>query len=208
VSKLRQHLQRAARAFADELFEAIQAEFRGAPRQPPPDTPRSHPQRPAPALKPKRRRPGSSSTDLERVLVYVTEHPGTAPKSIIEATGIHRPSVFAALRDACTMGALVKHGEWRHVTYAPAGHARAVAAPPVAPRRKYQRTAVHAADICEEVVAWVAAHPGCVWSEIAPAFRGAEGSLRAALGLARANRRVRMEGTRRTARYYATDLPG
>lgn len=133
--------------------------------------------------------------------MYVTEHPGTTPKTIIDATGLRRPVVFQALAHGCELGAITKTGAWRNVTYAPA---LAESAPEPA-RRKYERSRVGAADVYADVIAWVAERPGSTRGDLSTAFDVTPGVLRAALELARDAGALRMEGTRGRARYFATN---
>ena len=86
----------------------------------------------------------------------------------------------------------------------PAGHTPsdgAVVGP--APKPKYRRSRIGAADIVEDVVAWIERHPGCRRSELTPAFPVTSGVLRRALDVAKEQHRIRMEGTRASARYFA-----
>ncbi len=86
MNGLRQQLRRAAQDFADNLYELLlgglprelgAARFEATPRSRPRSTSRTT----------QRRRPHSDAS-LERVPVYVTEHPGARPKDIAEGTGV------------------------------------------------------------------------------------------------------------------------
>lgn len=199
---MRQQLRRAAQDFADHLYDLLHAGIlaelrrehssprravRGAPRQRAPKRERTY-------SKP-------SLEALERVIVYVVEHPGTKPKAIIEDTGLGRPAVFAALNAACEMGALVKHGSWRHVTYAPAGDGSAAAAKAATAPKSKSRKIPTDPQLDELVVSFIAAHPGCSRADLLVEFPVSLPVLRRALESARVAKRIRMEGTRRTARY-------
>lgn len=189
MASMRQRLRRAAKDFADALFELLHSRARAAPNG---TRERSSPTR----------RRAARGDSHERVLIYVTEHPGCAPKAIAEATKLARPTVQAALARACSEGALVKTGRVRSVAYAPAGTS-AGASKRRAPRTGARRSPIGAADALEPVVAWIEAHPGCGRGALSEAFDLTIGVLRGALDLARADGRIRMEGTRRSARYFA-----
>lgn len=199
MSRLRSQLRRAARDFADTLYETLRADLARELRRELPARSRSRP------LPPRTTRPQRTTAlraeAFERVLMYVTEHPGTKPKAIIDETGLRRPVVFQALAHGCELGALTKTGEWRNVTYAPA----CAEATSSEPRRKFQRSRIRAADVRAQVVAWIADHPGVTRGELQAAFDVTPGVLRAALELARNAGVLRMEGTRGRARYFATN---
>lgn len=204
---MRQQLRRAAQEFADQLYDLLVLAEPRKERSSPPRAVRaaartSKPQKPRTYGKP-------SPQALERVIVYVVEHPGTKPKTIIEDTGMRRPVVFAALNAACEMGALVKHGAWRHVTYYAAGHpsptTNEARAKTTRSKSQSRRTPTDPR-LGEQVVAFIAAHPGCTRADLLVAFPVSLQALRRALESARASRRIRMEGTRRTARYSSTEL--
>jgi hypothetical protein len=209
VNNVRQQLRRAAQDFADQVYEALRADILAdLRRELALDAARRRDAQPKPPVRLSRAQRSSSTTPLERVLIYVTEHPGTAPKAIIEATGMGRPAVFAALASACSMGALVKEGTWRNVTYSPAGHmATEEPAVDAGTTLKPRRSRIGAADIVGDVVAWIAAHPGCRRSELTTAFPVTSGVLRRALDVARHQRRIEMEGTRASAHYFAVHAP-
>jgi hypothetical protein len=206
---MRQQLRRAAQEFADHLYDLLHAGLLAELRREHPSPPRvARGSARGSTPKPERTYGKPSPQALERVIVYVVEHPGTKPKAIIEDTGMRRPAVFAALNAACEMGALVKHGSWRHVTYSPAGHgpvSTTSVARAKSPKSKSRRmpTDPH---LGEQVVAFIAAHPGCTRADLLAAFPVTLQALRRALEAARAGRRIRMEGTRRTARYSQTDV--
>jgi hypothetical protein len=196
VSRLRQQLRQAAQAFADSIHD-IFTEHLGAGATPPEVEP-------APHSAPRRGRPprslSGSANALERVLMYVTEHGEVSPKAIAEATGISRSAVGRALVDACSLGALVRRGSGPAITYAVGlGEPE----PPARARKQKRPPRGSAADVYEAVIAYVVGHPGCTRAELAGAFPVTLPVLRAALDRARAERRVRMDGARRTARYFA-----
>jgi hypothetical protein len=203
VSSVRQQLRRAAQDFAEQVYNLLRADLLADLRR---ELAADAARRVVPP-KPQRRRQHAprqpSATPLERVLIYVAEHPCTKPKAIIEATGMGRPAVFAALASACATGALVKEGSWRNVTYSPAGHTPSNAEVTAVPKPKYRRSRVGAADIVEDVVAWISMHRGCRRSELTTAFPVTSGVLRRALDVAKEQGRIRMEGTRASARYFA-----
>jgi len=202
VSRVRQQLRRAARDFADKIYDTLRTDLVRELRR----EFASKPARAAPAARPPRRRPSPSApaaAAFERVLVYVTEHPGTSPKAIIDETGLRRPVVFQALAEGCESGALSKAGRWRNVTYSPAGHTPSDSEVAAAPKPKYRRSRIGAADIVEDVVAWIETHPGCCRSELTKAFPVTSGVLRRALDVAKEQHHIRMEGTRASARYFA-----
>jgi hypothetical protein len=203
VSRVRQQLRRAARDFADKIYETLRTDFVRELRR----ELASKPSRAASATRPPRRRSSPTATaaaSFERVLVYVTEHPGTSPKAIIDETGLRRPVVFQALAEGCESGALSKAGRWRNVTYAPAGYTSSEGGVVgAAPKPKYRRSRVGAADIVEDVVAWISMHDGCRRSELTTAFPVTSGVLRRALDVTKEQGRIRMEGTRASARYFA-----
>lgn len=189
MASMRQRLRRAAKDFADALFELLHSRAPAAPSR-------------VRKLSSPTRRRATRGDSLERVLTYVTEHPGCAPKAIAQATKLARPTVQAALARACSEGALVKTGRVRSVAYAPAGRSGGTST-----RRTRgsgaRRSTIGAADALEPVVAWIEAHPGCGRGALSEAFDLTIGVLRGALDLARADGRIRMEGTRRSARYFA-----
>jgi hypothetical protein len=201
---MRQQLRRAAQEFADHLYDLLHAGLLAELRRERPSPPRvARASSRGSASKRERTYGKPSPQALERVIVYVVEHPGAKPKAIIEDTGLHRPVVFAALQAACEMGALVKHGAWRHVAYSAAGVAMpstAFIAQPKASRSR-PRCATAGPHLGEQVVAFIDAHPGCSRADLLAAFPVTLQVLRRALESARAGRRIRMEGTRRTARY-------
>jgi hypothetical protein len=203
VSRVRQQLRRAARDFADKIYDTLRTDLVRELRR----EFASKPARAAPTARPPRRRPSPTApaaAAFERVLVYVTEHPGTSPKAIIDETGLRRPVVFQALAEGCESGALSKAGRWRNVTYSPAGYTPSDGAVVgAAPKPKYRRSRVGAADIVEDVVAWISMHHGCRRSELTTAFPVTSGVLRRALDVAKEQRLIRMEGTRASARYFA-----
>ena len=58
------------------------------------------------------------------------------------------------------------------------------------------------------IVAFIAAHPGCRRAALVSAFADAVlATLRRALDVARAGGRIRMDGMRRTARYFPIASP-
>jgi hypothetical protein len=194
VSRVRQQLRRAARDFADKIYDTLRTDLVRELRR----EFASKPARAAPTARPPRRRPSPTApaaAAFERVLVYVTEHPGTSPKAIIDETGLRRPVVFQALAEGCESGALSKAGRWRNVT--------SDGEVAVVPKPKYRRSRIGAADIVEDVVAWIETHPGCRRSELTPAFPVTSGVLRRALDVAKEQHHIRMEGTRASARYFA-----
>ncbi len=194
MSRVRQQLRRAARDFADKIYDTLRTDLVRELRR----EFASKPARAAPTARPPRRRPSPTApaaAAFERVLVYVTEHPGTSPKAIIDETGLRRPVVFQALAEGCESGALSKAGRWRNVT--------SDGEVAVVPKPKYRRSRIGAADIVEDVVAWIETHPGCRRSELTPAFPVTSGVLRRALDVAKEQHHIRMEGTRASARYFA-----
>lgn len=201
MSRLREQLRRVALAFADQLYEVLRAESSCDVPTELGGASTAARARPRPAKSRSARRTGTPSPEaLEQVIVYVVEHPGTKPKAIIDDLGLRRPAVFAALNAACEMGALVKSGAWRNVTYYPAGYAPDTKRPAAAsPSRA--RSVASGSDLDEQVVAFIAAHPGCSRADLLVEFPVSLPVLRRALESARLAKRIRMEGTRRTARY-------
>lgn len=143
-------------------------------------------------------------TPLQRIVAFVTAHPGATPKDIVAELRIARPTVFKALAEGCAASTFGKRGGGRTVQYfvgslpaEPAIDAAQPAAAERAPTGAWRR-------IAEQVVAFVQAHPGCRYGAIQDAVGATTGILQRALRDAKEHGAIRMEGTRIKARYFAT----
>ncbi len=201
MNRTRELLHEAAREFADRIYELVRAELVE-------DVRRSlglavQPAAPSPA-------PASTlgttlpkqTLGFDRVVTFVREHPGCAPKDLVAALGVDRNTAFAALGLACSSNLLRKEGAGRAVRYFPAGDGHEHAPPAESipmPRRGPRATT---AATTYQLIQFVNDHPGCRYGEIAQALAASESAVRRALQLAKEQGAIRMEGTRITARYF------
>lgn len=140
---------------------------------------------------------------LDRVVSFLGEYPGAAPRDIIAATGISRRTLFHVLGEAMAAGRVEKRDSAPNVAYhvADGGPPRAVPERSiVAPARS--ASPIASGDLVAGLAAFVTTHPGCRNSDLEAGLGLTESKLRRVMLLARAAGAVRLEGAKIKSRYY------
>jgi hypothetical protein len=199
VSLVQQKLRRAARECADKIYkefrEELLAEIRRATSYKSAILQANQPRDDA-------GRRGRAPTVFERVVLYLTEHPASTPKQILIDAKIGRSALYRTFAEGFALGVLARARTGGKTRYWVVGHESATSAPEADRAPPRSAAAVRPSPLREDVVAWIAAHPGCAKPDLMAAFPIPFGLLRRALEDARLERRIAMKGARSTARYF------
>lgn len=148
----------------------------------------------------------------DRVVEYIAQHPGAAPRDLVAAMSASRSSVFRALLAACEAGDLEKVGSPPVVRYMLPGaelpSTQPGTLPPGAVRPGRRTAAPPPSDeaLIAQVTAFVVAHPECRFRDIQQTIPQTEAKLNNALKEARARGLIRLEGVKIKSRYFPVTI--
>jgi hypothetical protein len=159
-----------------------------------------------------RGRPSEQDTLTANVVEFLRRNPGARSKAIRDATGAARTTLHRMMAAAIESGLIrAEGGGYFLATPSGGGERQRPPAPrgkrtvpvPAVPRAP-RGTPGHE-DLAARVTAFVRTHAGCRYSQIAADLSRTESVVRTAIKESRARGEIRMEGTKRSARYYPVE---